>query len=150
MCKLVTYCDRFFSPPVRMHRGLLCIAFCLWLDHNSDWTKRHFIKNHSSWSRVKMGRSQRSLGSRSNVTSAKFTVELMILAGGLTSTSSCIFYFSWSSDQLQITRAIISDVILPMKIGPIKNIKGVTANVLVLLHYAIHLSITNTSNCHYI
>ncbi len=27
--------------------------------------------------------------------------------------------------------------------------RGVTANVLVLLHYAIHLSITNTPNCHY-
>ena len=30
------------------------------------------------------------------------------------------------------------------------NLRGVTANVLVLLHYAIHLSITNTPNCHYI
>ena len=30
--------------------------------------------------------------------------------------------------------------------GPLR---GVTANVLVLLHYAIHLSITNTSNCHH-
>ena len=29
-------------------------------------------------------------------------------------------------------------------------LRGVTANVLVLLHYAIHLSITNTPNCHYI
>ncbi len=29
-------------------------------------------------------------------------------------------------------------------------LRGVTANVLVLLHYGIHLSITNTPNCHYI
>ncbi len=29
-------------------------------------------------------------------------------------------------------------------------LRGVTANVLVLLHYAIHLPITNTPNCHYI
>ena len=33
------------------------------------------------------------------------------------------FYYSWSSDQLQIIRAIISGIILPMNIGPIKNIK---------------------------
>ncbi len=31
-----------------------------------------------------------------------------------------------------------------------RNLRGVTVNVLILLHYAIHLSITNTSNYHYI
>ncbi len=31
-----------------------------------------------------------------------------------------------------------------------ETLRGVTANVLVLLHYAIHLSITNTSNCYFL
>ena len=30
---------RFLSPPVRMHGGLLCITFCLWLDQKSDLTE---------------------------------------------------------------------------------------------------------------
>ncbi len=38
-----------------------------------------------------MGQGQRSLGSRSKVTLVKVSLKVIILAGGLTSTSSCIF-----------------------------------------------------------
>ena len=45
-------------------------------------------------SQCHMGGGQRSLGSRSKVTGVKFSQTLKIMAGGLMSTSSCIFYFS--------------------------------------------------------
>ncbi len=44
--------------------------------------------------KVHMGQGQRSLGSRSNVTWVKVSPKVIILAGGLTSTSSCFIIFS--------------------------------------------------------
>ncbi len=45
-----------------------------------------------------MGRGQRSHGSRSKVTWVNPSLKVIILAGGLTSTSSCIFNF-WTDSK---------------------------------------------------
>ena len=51
-----------------------------------------------SWVRVKghVGQGQRSRGSRLNIKLVKPCLKVLILAGGLTSTSSCIFFISFS------------------------------------------------------
>ena len=50
---LVWHWQTFLSPPVLMHSGLICLAFCLsvclWLDQNS-WTKIHILG--TIWDRV--------------------------------------------------------------------------------------------------
>ncbi len=48
-----------------------------------------------------MGQGQRSRGSRSKVEKVKPDLKVMILAGGLTPTSSCVFY--WNVIKIRIT-----------------------------------------------
>ncbi len=115
--KIILFSDQttqlkyFLSPPVHtawwahMHRFLsVCPSVRLRLDKNS-WTIIHHtdrihwevtikaVRFVTARSKVKghMGQGQRSCWLRSKVTWAKPSLKVMILAGGLTSTSSCIF-----------------------------------------------------------
>ena len=69
----------FLSPPVRMHGGLICIAFCLSVT-GPKVTRPKIISqqpfNLASWNLVR-----------------KPSLNVMSLAGGLMSTSSCIFFY---------------------------------------------------------
>ena len=56
-----------------------------------------------------MGRGQRSLGSKSKVTRVKVSLQVYLLAGGLSSTSSCIF--SELFQLVEDTSVLGSDVI---------------------------------------
>ncbi len=83
----------FLSTPVHMHGGLICITFCLdvcmsgclGLDQNSDWTKSHWIKGESMTPKLQ-------------VSHCKLLVCMLhvceLLAGVLTSTSSCLIFYS--------------------------------------------------------
>ncbi len=80
-----------------MHR-LLSVRLCQLLEQKSlekmPLEKKSLEKNHISATvqlRV-MGQGQRSHGSRSKVRWVKTGLKVMILAGGLTPTSCCIFF----------------------------------------------------------
>ena len=67
------------SPPVRMHGGLLCIAFCMYVCMSGcDLTKIH------QWTDLKFPKER-------CFDLVKGDQKPLKLAGGLTSTSSCIF-----------------------------------------------------------
>ena len=117
---ILTFLDLFLSPPVPMHGGLLCIAFCLSvtkiqtrqkirLDNNSY----HLIPN-SLWNYC--------------VASHVMTLmsnEIHPKAGGLTSTPSYIFYhlllwtimFGWGGGSLHGCVTVINPTILSMDIS---------------------------------
>ena len=76
---------------VRMHGGLLCIAFCLWpLDQNPRLENNSYLAKYSSWKHENCKLKVCKLSAcKSDLLVASFQV---IMAGAVTSTSSCIFY----------------------------------------------------------
>ncbi len=79
--------DLFLSPPVRMHGGLICITFCMSVCHLTKIQARQKVTRPKIIA-LPVDRLEINDG---KVFCFKGHEEPWELAGGLTSTSSCIF-----------------------------------------------------------
>ncbi len=100
---------QFLSPPVRMHSWLMCITFCpsVWPSVFTQGTLctttmvYGVLVHHQGaiCTMVHKGdyifQGQGSCGSRSKVKWVKPSLKVMVLVGGLTSTSSCFIYINF-------------------------------------------------------